>query len=72
MERGGLLERRPSKADRRTGEVHLTGKGRTALQAWEERCLSFESRMLDDFSEQEKALLRDFLERAYRNVGGRL
>ena len=71
MERSGLLERRPSKADRRTGEVHLTDQGRRALQAWEERCLDFETQMLEGFSEAEKKQLRDFLERAYRNVGGR-
>lgn len=71
MERSGLLERCPSKADRRTGEVHLTDQGRRALQAWEERCLDFETQMLEGFSEAEKQQLRDFLERAYRNVGGR-
>lgn len=71
LERGGFLQRRPSKSDRRTGEVHLTEKGRATLQRWEEHCLQFEARMLAGFSEQETAQLRDFLERAYRNVGGR-
>ena len=51
--------------------MELTQQGRDALDAWEERCKVIEGQMLQGFSPEERALLRDFLERTYRNVGGR-
>ncbi len=72
LERDGFLTRRPSQTDRRTGEVSITDKGREAFAAWEDQCQALEDQMLHDFSPEERAQLRDFLTRAYRNVGGRL
>ena len=72
MERDGFLLRRPSKTDRRTGEVTLTEKGRETFAAWDSQLTQLEDWMLQGFSEEERAQLRDFLARAYRNVGGRL
>ena len=72
MERDGFLLRRPSKTDRRTGEVVLTEKGRETFAAWDSQLTQLEDWMLQGFSEEERAQLRDFLARAYRNVGGRL
>ena len=72
LERDGFLTRRPSQTDRRTGEVSITDKGREAFAAWEDQCQTLEDQMLHDFSPEERAQLRDFLTRAYRNVGGRL
>ena len=72
LERDGFLERRPSKRDRRAGEVALTEKGREAFTAWDSQLEQLEDRMLRGFTPQERAQLADFLGRAYRNVGGRL
>ena len=72
MERDGLLERRPSRTDRRAGEVVLTEKGRETFAAWDSQLEQLEDRMLQGFTGQERAQLADFLERAYRNMGGRL
>ena len=72
LERDGFLVRRPSKTDRRTGEVTLTEKGREAFETWDSQLRQLEDRMLQGFSAQERDQLADFLARAYRNVGGRL
>ena len=72
LERDGFLERRPSKTDRRAGEVVLTEKGREAFETWDSQLRQLEDRMLQGFSGQERDQLADFLARAYRNVGGRL
>lgn len=71
LERGGFVTRSPSPNDRRSGQVELTQLGRDALDAWEGRCKVIEEQMLQGFSPEERAQLRDFLERTYRNVGGR-
>lgn len=71
MERAGLLIRKPAPADRRSGRVELTPQGRTALEEWEARCQIIEEQMLQGFSPEERAQLAGFLERTYRNVGGR-
>ena len=72
LERDGFLIRRPSKTDRRAGEVVLTEKGRAVFEAWDSQLKQLEETMLLGFSEQEREQLRDFLARAYRNVGGKL
>ena len=71
MEREGLLVRKPSPRDRRSGQVELTDKGRRALEAWEKRCMVIEEQMLRGFTPEERENLKRMLERAYRNVGGR-
>ena len=72
LERAGLLVRKPDPADRRSGRVELTPRGHAALERWEARCRVIEEQMLRGFSPQEREQLAGFLERAYRNVGGRL
>ena len=51
--------------------MELTEKGARTLAEWEEQCMVIERQMLQGFSPEEQAQLTDFLERAYRNVGGR-
>lgn len=72
LERDGFIIRRPSKTDRRAGEVSLTEKGRASFDAWEEQCSTIEARMLKGFTSEEKKNLADYLSRAYRNMGGHL
>ena len=71
LERNGFLHRRPAPKDRRSDLVELTEKGRTALEAWDQQCMVIESQMLRGFLPEEREQLTNFLERAYRNVGGR-
>ncbi len=71
MERSGFLVRRPSETDRRSDRVELTEKGRRTLELWEAQCMVIERQMLSGFTPQERQQLALFLERAYRNVGGR-
>lgn len=72
LEKGGFLTRRPSKTDRRTGEVSLTEKGKTTFETWEKQCMTLEDRMLQGFTPEERKKLADYLARAYRNMGGQL
>ena len=72
MERDGFLCRKPDPRDRRSERVELTEQGRAALEAWDAQGMVIEEQMLQDFSPEERAQLKDFLERACRNVGGRL
>lgn len=72
LERGGFLSRKPAPQDRRSGRVEITGRGRAALEDWDARCRVIEEQMLRGFTEEEREQLAGFLERAYRNVGGRL
>ena len=72
LEKNGFLIRRPSKTDRRTGEVSLTDKGTRAFETWESQCMLLEGRMLQGFSQEEKEKLADYLARIYRNMGGQL
>ena len=60
LERGGFVTRSPSPNDRRSGQVELTQQGRDALDAWEGRCKVIEEQMLQGFSPEERAQLRDF------------
>ena len=71
MERAGFLVRKPSLIDRRSGRVEITQQGEQTLAAWEEQCMTIEEQMLRGFSPEEREQLTNFLERAYRNVGGR-
>ena len=72
MERDGFLCRKPDPRDRRSERVELTEQGRAALEAWDAQGMVIEEQMLQDFSPEERAQLKDLLERACRNVGGRL
>ena len=73
---GGLCHPQPlpQRPAQRSGGADPAGpgrQGRDALDAWEGRCKVIEEQMLQGFSPEERAQLRDFLERTYRNVGGR-
>ena len=72
LERGGFLSRKPAPQDRRSGRVEISGRARHALEDWDARCRVIEEQMLRGFTEEEREQLAGFLERAYRNVGGRL
>lgn len=72
LEKAGFLIRRPSRTDRRAGEVSLTPKGIRAFETWEGQCMILEKKMLEGFTPEEKEALSDYLSRIYRNMGGKL
>ena len=70
MERAGLVRRQPAPGSRREGLVTMTDAGRQAFDAWERQCVQIDGQMLTGFSEQERSQFRDYLLRAYHNMGG--
>ncbi|WP_020619367.1 MarR family winged helix-turn-helix transcriptional regulator [Paenibacillus daejeonensis] len=63
MAKNGLLERRPDDRDQRVQRVFLTEKGRTAAAAVQDALGSLEEYSFARFSDSEKALFRELLER---------
>lgn len=68
MERGGFITRDGAAPRKRQGMVSLTEKGREAALAWSDCGADFDRKLLQGFSEEERALFADFLGRAYRNL----
>ena len=64
----GFICRSDDESDRRTRLLSLTAKGREAAQAWVDACDLIESRMLEGFSDSEKAELVNLLNKLYANV----
>lgn len=68
MESGGLASRRRDPEDARLSRVYLTERGRSLRQpvyrAWEQ----IEDRMLEDFTLEERILLRRLLVQARQNL----
>lgn len=68
MEKSGLLVRRPSKTDGRIKIVSLTAKGKKLDEELQSYVHGLESDMMKDFSEEEKTLLWNFLQRMLENL----
>lgn len=68
LEKGGFICRTADRADRRTGMVELTEKGREAALSWQGCCDALEERMLEGFSPEERRQFADYLTRAHRNL----
>lgn len=64
----GFVEKRDSVVDGRKALVHLTERGRQALQAIETAVRGTEAAMLDGFSAKEAKALAKLLKRAERNL----
>jgi len=61
MEKTGLVKRRPDERDQRISRVYLTEQGRQAIQAVKDTMQSLEVSSFEDFTTEEKLLLRRFL-----------
>ena len=70
LEKKGFILIEPDPADRRCKRVRLDAKGRESLSKMEATITSNEAKLVQDFTEEEKALFADFLSRAITNLGG--
>lgn len=68
MEKAGLIERKPVKDDRRALGVWLTEKGFTKKKIVDEIFVAIAEECFGGFSEEEKIMAQDFLERMFRNM----
>jgi DNA-binding MarR family transcriptional regulator len=65
LEARGLVERRAAPDDRRSHALHVTAKGRSALERMEERVLRHEARVARALSPEERRTLARLLVRLY-------
>ena len=68
MEKSGLLERRGSDTDARVKIVTLTEKGKTLDEKLKSYIHGLEEDMMQGFRDEEKELLRGFLQRMLENL----
>jgi DNA-binding MarR family transcriptional regulator len=66
LQERGLVERRPSKQDRRRQEIHLTDGGVEMVHRAQKLVDTHEQRVLSKFTAGEQALLLEMLGRFYR------
>lgn len=67
MEKSGFVARRSSKDDARKSEIYLTKKGEKAPEHIKAKMKSEEDMITEGFSEQEKLMLSDMLDRIIDN-----
>lgn len=70
MERDGLVEREPNPEDKRGSLTSLTRSARTRIPKASETLVAGEREAMAGFSDHEKALLLEFLQRVVKNVDG--
>jgi DNA-binding MarR family transcriptional regulator len=63
LEEAGLAERRPDPDDRRVRGLHLTRKGRTALERAGKIAIDYETRLCAGINREERELLIDLLQK---------
>lgn len=70
LEKKGFIEIRTDEEDRRCKRIFLLEKGRQCNDRIHRTICAAEARMLQGFTEEEKALFDGFLKRAIANMGG--
>jgi MarR family transcriptional regulator for hemolysin len=70
MERDGLVEREPNPDDRRGSLTSLTRSARTRFPKARKTLREGEREAMEGFSDEEKALFLEFLQRFVRNLEG--
>jgi MarR family transcriptional regulator for hemolysin len=68
LERDGLIQRSPSATNRRSVLIYLTAKAHALKPSLEKAALDLNICMLEGFTDSEKELLRDFLQRIAHNL----
>lgn len=63
LEEAGLLERRPDAEDRRVRGLHLTRKGRGALERAAKIAIDYETQLCAGINREERELLIDLLQK---------
>ena len=71
LQRGGVVSREADGANRRCERIQITDKGRAAYAAWQDSCLEMEGKMVDGFTEEERARFADYLARVHQNLRGK-
>ena len=71
LEADGLVERRPSPADRRYKSVWLTAKGRKIVAELTAKARAHEDRLLQGFTDRERKMLQALLGRVVANLNRR-
>jgi DNA-binding MarR family transcriptional regulator len=69
LEERGLVARSPHPWHRNVLETRLTEAGRTALELADERAVAIERAIADEFTEKERATLRELLARCEQAIG---
>ena len=69
LEKKGFIEFRPDENDRRCKRIFILEKGRQCNALMHNTILATETRLVQDFTEEEKALFSQFLLRAIHNMG---
>ena len=70
LEKKGFLEFRPDPEDRRCKRIYILPKGQQCHELMHNTIRSNEERMVQGFTEEEKAVFADLLQRAIANMGG--
>ena len=70
LEKKGFIEFRPDPEDRRCKRIYVLQKGVELHETMRRTIADTESQLVSGFSEEEKALFRQFLCRAIENLGG--
>lgn len=70
LEQKDFIELRTDPNDRRCKRIYILPKGQECHDRMHEVIYDNEERMVRDFTEEEKALFADFLDRAISNMGG--
>lgn len=70
LEKKDFIELRPDSDDRRCKRIYILPKGWECHENMNNTILENEARIVQGFSEEEKAQFADFLARAIRNMGG--
>lgn len=70
LEQKGFIELRTDLEDRRCKRIYILPKGKECHDRMHQTILNNEERMVQGFTEEEKQLFADFLNRAIENMGG--
>ena len=69
LEKKGFIEFRPDEKDRRCKRIYILPKGHECTEMMHQTILHNEQRMVEGFSEAEKAQFSELLQRAISNMG---
>ena len=70
LEKKGFIELRSDETDRRCKRIYVLPKGQQCHELMHQTIQKNEQRMTEGFTEEERAVFTDLLERAIRNMGG--
>ena len=70
LEQKDFIELRPDEQDRRCKRIYIRPKGLKLHEIMHQTVHSIEERIVQDFTEEEKALFASLLQRAIDNMGG--